>query len=185
MRALAPPNTLALLATLVLLVGLSRPVAAAGVASVPELDLSRYAGQWHEIARLPMLFQRQCVADTTAQYTLRDDGLIGVRNACRTADGTLDASEGVARPVTGHPGRLQVRFAPDWLDWLPPVWADYWVIDLDPEYQWAVVGGPSRKYLWILSRTPQLPRAQFEQIKAHAQAMGYRLDDLIVAGRVD
>ena len=158
------------------------PAAAAEpVRSVPTLDISRYAGQWHEIAHLPVFFQRGCVADITAAYTLRDDGMIGVSNACKTRDGDRDSAEGIARGVEGHPGRLQVRFAPDWLSWLPLVWADYWVIDLDPGYQWAVVGSPNRKYLWILSRTPAMERALFEQIKARAEAMGFDLEPLVMA----
>jgi apolipoprotein D and lipocalin family protein len=84
-------------------------------ASVPALDLQRYAGEWHEIAHLPMFFQRNCVANITATYTLRPAGTIGVRNACDGKDGKRMVSEGTARPVAGHPGRLEVRFAPDWL----------------------------------------------------------------------
>ncbi|WP_126967792.1 lipocalin family protein [Xanthomonas arboricola] len=160
------------------------PVAASAqqlVRGVTQLDLSRYAGQWHEIAHLPVSFQKKCRSDITASYTLRDDGLIGVRNGCRTADGTMAQAEGVAKPVAGHAGQLQVRFAPEWLSWLPLVWADYWVIALDPDYQWAVVGEPDRKYLWILSRSPQMQRAQFEQLKRQATQMGYDLSPLIVA----
>lgn len=155
--------------------------AAKPVASVPALDLSRYAGQWHEIAHLPLSFQRKCVGDITATYTLREDALIGVHNACRTKEGGVAAADGLARPVAGHPGRLEVRFAPDWLSWLPFVWADYWVIDLDPGYTWAVVGEPDREYLWILSREPSMDRALFEQIKVRATAMGYELGPLIMA----
>ncbi|MBB4131922.1 MULTISPECIES: lipocalin family protein [unclassified Xanthomonas] len=151
------------------------------VRAVPHLDISRYAGQWHEIAHLPVSFQKKCRSDITARYTLRDDGLIGVHNGCRTTKGALTQADGVARPVDGHPGQLQVRFAPDWLSWLPLVWADYWVIALDPDYQWAVVGEPDRQYLWILSRSPQMQRAQFEQLKAKATQMGYDLSPLIVA----
>jgi apolipoprotein D and lipocalin family protein len=157
---------------------------AADVVSVPALDISRYAGEWHEIARLPMFFQRQCVGDITAQYTLSEDGQIGVRNRCRNEDGELEEADGVARRVEGYPGRLQVRFAPDWLSWMPFTWADYWVIALDPDYQWAVVGEPGREYLWILARTPELGRTQFDQIKAQVTAMGYELDDLIVSAPI-
>lgn len=149
-------------------------------ASVPALDLQRYGGEWHEIARLPMFFQRKCVANTTATYTPRADGLVGVRNACDRKDGVRMVSEGTARPVAGHPGRLQVRFAPDWLAWAPMVWADYWVVELDPGYRWAVVGGPSRKYLWILSRTPTMDRAQYEAIRARAARRGYPVEQLIL-----
>ncbi len=151
------------------------------VTSVPELDLSRYAGQWYEIAHLPVSFQRKCAADITATYSLRSGGRIGVRNACRNRDGQVEDVQGVARTVEGHPGRLQVRFVPDWLSWLPLVWADYWVLELDPGYQWAMVGGPDRKYLWILSREPSMDRALFERLHARALAMGYDLEPLVIA----
>lgn len=168
---------------LLLLLACIAPAAHAAdpVSSVPEMDISRYAGQWYEIAHLPMSFQDKCAGDITAAYTLREDELIGVRNACRTADGETSVAEGVARQVKGHPGRLEVRFAPDWLSWMPFLWADYWVIDLDPGYTWAVIGEPGREYFWILSREPAMDRTLFEQIKARAVAMGYDLGPLIVA----
>jgi apolipoprotein D and lipocalin family protein len=155
--------------------------ASAPVSSVPELDLSRYAGQWYEIARLPLSFQRKCAREVTATYSLRSDGSISVVNACRTAGGGLESVDGTARTVAGHPGRLQVRFAPAWLSWVPLVWADYWVVDLDPGYQWALVGEPRRKYMWVLSREPAMDRALFEQITARASAMGYDLAPLIIS----
>ncbi|MFC6841844.1 lipocalin family protein [Xanthomonas theicola] len=155
------------------------------VRSVAEFDLGRYAGEWHEIAHLPVSFQKKCVADITAAYVLRDDGLVGVRNACRTGKGDLLAVEGVARRVSGHPGRLQVRFAPEWLGWVPLVWADYWVIALDPDYQWVLIGEPDRKYLWVLSRSPRMQRALFERIAAKAVAMGYDLAPLLVVAPLE
>ncbi len=169
------PALLLLLACLIPDAGAANPVT-----SVPQLDISRYAGQWYEIAHLPASFQAKCIADITASYTLRDDEHIGVRNACRTADGGTRVAEGLARPVQGHPGRLQVRFVPDWLSWVPFVWTDYWVIDLDPGYTWVVIGEPDRDYFWILSREPVMDRLLFEQIKARAIAMGYDLGLLVV-----
>lgn len=151
-------------------------------APVPALDLDRYLGEWHEIAHLPMFFQRKCAGDVTATYTRLPDGNIEVRNACRNTAGGRDESVGVARPVAGRPGALQVRFAPAWLGWLPGIWADYWVVELDPAYQWAVVGGPSRKYLWVLSRTPAMDRTVFDGIKARAAARGYPVDKLLMMG---
>ena len=148
---------------------------------VPALDLARYAGQWHEVARLPMFFQRQCVGDVTARYTSRPDGTLEVRNGCRTRRGGRDESVGAARR-TAQPGALEVRFAPAWLAWAPAVWADYWVVELDPDYRWAVVGGPSRKALWVLSRAPTLDRATFDGIRARAAARGYAVDRLILSG---
>lgn len=160
-------------------------LAAAPVESVERFDLDRYAGQWHEIAHLPVSFQKKCTADITASYRLRGDGRIGVLNRCRTADGGMIEAEGTARPVAGHPGRLQVRFAPDWLSWLPWVWADYWVIALDPDYQWAMIGEPGRDYLWILSRTPSMEGALLERLKRQAIAMGYDLAPLKVMAPVE
>ena len=145
---------------------------------VAALDLDRYDGRWHEVARLPMFFQRKCVDDTTATYTRRDDGRITVTNACRTEEGMIETT-GVARP-TDVPGALEVRFAPDWLGWVPMVWADYWVVDLDPDYRWAVVGGPSQDAMWILSREPTLDPALFERLQQRAEARGYRPAELVV-----
>lgn len=146
---------------------------------VAQLDLARYMGQWHEMAHLPLVFQRQCVGDITAQYALVADGQIQVTNACRTGDGSRDTAIGMARPDgSGRGGALQVRFAPRWLSWLPWVWADYWVVEIDPDYRWAVVGSPSRKYLWILSRSPSMSRAQFNELVARAKMRGYVLDAL-------
>ncbi|MFL9584864.1 lipocalin family protein [Stenotrophomonas sp. AB1(2024)] len=174
----------ALLAAALLLASLTAH-AVEPVRSVPQLDMGRYAGQWHEIAHLPVSFQKKCVGDITATYALRAGGRISVHNVCRTGDGDHIATEGVARPVEGKPGQLQVRFAPDWLAWVPLVWADYWVIALDPDYQWAVVGDPDRKYLWILSRSPRMDAALFASLKDKAEAMGYDLAPLKVMAPVD
>ena len=165
----------------VLMVAMAAAAPIAANQPVPELDLGRYSGSWHEIAHLPMFFQRNCTGDITATYTSLANGNIEVRNACRTGDGSMQSSTGEARTVAGRPGALQVRFAPAWLSWLPMVWADYWVIDLDPAYQWAVVGGPSRKYLWVLSRTPTMPQGLFEQIRQRAAARGYPTAKLVMA----
>ena len=153
--------------------------------AVSALDLQRYSGQWHEIAHLPMFFQRNCVKNITATYVPKADGKIGVTNACDDKAGKRMVSEGTARPVPGHPGRLEVRFAPDWLAWAPMVWADYWVVELDPDYQWAVVGGPSKKYMWIRSRTPSMERQVFEGIRARAAQRGYPVNDLVMAAPLD
>lgn len=145
---------------------------------VPKVDLARYAGVWHEIARYPHRFQQDCYA-SQATYTPRSDGRIDVLNECRQGapDGPRRTAEGVAAvadPTTN--AKLRVSFF-----W--PFYGDYWVIDLGPEYEYAVVGHPSRKYLWILSRTPTLPPATYEAILARLRAVGYDTDKLIRAGR--
>lgn len=149
-------------------------------APVATLDLDRYSGTWHEVARLPMFFQRNCIKDTTATYTRQENGRVKVRNACREEDGGLIEVVGEAR-TTDVAGGLEVRFAPAWLGWIPAVWADYWIIDLDPDYQWAVVGGPGKGALWVLYREPSIPADLLERLRQRAEARGYALSTLIVA----
>jgi len=146
--------------------------AAEPLATVGNVDLARYAGQWHEVARYPNRFQQQCVSDTTATYALRDDGKVSVVNRCRTRDG-YDEVNGVARRVDGRTDRLQVSFLPAALRWLPIGWGDYWVIELAPDYRYAVVGEPSRQYLWVLSRTRALSPEDRRAIEARLPAHGY------------
>ena len=139
--------------------------------AVAAVDLARYVGKWYEIAAFPMFFQRQCLGDTTAEYALRPDGDISVRNRCRTEDG-FDEATARAWAVEGSGNaRLKVQFF-----W--PFRGDYWVIALDEQYRWAVVGHPERKYLWILARMPVLPRDQLEAALARAGAQGYDLGRL-------
>jgi apolipoprotein D and lipocalin family protein len=145
----------------------------AAVQTVPRVDLDRYAGDWFEIARFPNRFQRQCAGDVRASYARRADGRIDVVNRCRTADGQTEA-RGVARLVDEQTqAKLKVRFAPAWLSWLPPVWGDYWIIGLAPDYSWAVVGDPGREYLWILARTPRLDAESMAAARAVAQDNGF------------
>lgn len=138
---------------------------------VENVDLSRYAGTWYEIARFPNEFQRDCAADVTATYTLQPDGDVTVVNRCRKADGTWNEAEGVARRAAeaASNAALEVRFAPAILSILPNVWGDYRIIGLDPEYRWAVVGEPKREFLWILSRTPRLATDDYTRAVAVAK----------------
>jgi apolipoprotein D and lipocalin family protein len=139
------------------------------------VDLARYAGRWYEIARLPNRFQDQCAADVAATYTLRPDGRVTVVNECRRRDGRTARAEGVARRAgeEGPASRLKVRFAPAFLSFLTFVWGDYWIVDLDRDYRHAVVGDPSRKYLWILSRSPGMDAATYESLVATAGRLGF------------
>jgi apolipoprotein D and lipocalin family protein len=137
---------------------------------VPSLDLQRYAGVWYEIARLPFPFQEKCVHSVVARYAVRDDGRLDVVNECVQRDGHSSRASGVARLAgpKGPPSQLKVRFAPAFLSFLSIVWGDYWVIDLAPDYSYAVVGEPKRRYLWILSRTPRMPEPLYAEILGRA-----------------
>lgn len=148
-------------------------VAEEPMATVAHVDLQRYVGLWHEVAKIPNRFQKQCLRGTTAQYTLRPDGRITVLNSCIKADGRADQAEGLARVVdTATGAKLKVSFV-SFLGWRP-FWGDYWVIGLDPGYRWAVVGTPNRKYGWVLAREPQLDAATLEQVFTILEASGYR-----------
>jgi apolipoprotein D and lipocalin family protein len=147
---------------------------------VPQVDYQKYAGKWFEIARLPNRFEKDCVANVTAEYTPLPDGRIDVVNRCEEADGAINVAEGVARQEEGAPpSALEVRFAPAFLSFLPMVWGDYRIIELGPDYRYAVVGSDDREYLWILSRTPQLDEATYDAAVAGARAQGFDVSRLI------
>jgi len=147
----------------------------APVQAIPSLDLTRYMGTWHEIAKFPNSFQKKCARATTAQYTLHADGTVHVLNSCVRANGDTTRAEGVARLADRHgaASKLKVRFAPAFLAWLPFVWGDYWVIDLAADYSYAVVGEPGRTYLWILGRTPQMEQQTYDAIIQRIRQQGY------------
>jgi apolipoprotein D and lipocalin family protein len=136
--------------------------------TVPQVDLNRYLGLWYEIASYPAWFQKGC-SGSTAEYRLMPDGRIRVVNRCfkNSLDGPLKESKGKAEVVdTTTNAKLKV-----WFFW--PFKGDYWIIDLDKDYRWAVVGMPSRKYLWILSRTPTMDDAIYQGILERLVEQGY------------
>ena len=141
--------------------------------AISQLDVPRYLGRWYEIAKFPNWFQKKCAGDTSAQYRLQPDGTIEVLNQCRLQNGQMEQALGQAKQVgSADSPKLRVRFAPDWLAFLPFVWGDYWVIDLDPSYTLAAVSEPQRDYLWVLSRTPVVDAAQYEALLARLRAQG-------------
>lgn len=150
------------------------------VTAVSSVDLKRYAGKWYEIAKLPNKFQKQCAGNVTADYSLKPDGDIEVINRCLKKNGQYDDAKGKAKIVDKQSNaKLEVRFAPAVLSFIPQVWGDYWIIDLDQNYQYAVVGNPDRKYLWILSRTPQMDDATYQSVLRNIEKMGYDPNKLI------
>jgi apolipoprotein D and lipocalin family protein len=144
--------------------------------SVQSVDVPRYMGTWHEVAKYPNWFQRKCASSTQATYSLQADGRVQVLNRCKTDKGEWTEAVGAARQIGGpSSAQLKVRFAPEWLSFIPLVWGDYWIIDLDPQYQWVVVSEPKREYLWILSRTPQMPAATYQTLLAKLEKLGFNL----------
>jgi apolipoprotein D and lipocalin family protein len=147
---------------------------------VPALDLDRYLGTWYEIARLPMRHEPADYTDISATYSLQPGGKVRVDNRALDGDGTLQESVGEASVVPGSGNaKLEVTFLPEGLRWIPFTKGDYWVLRIDPDYRTSLVGGPGCRYLWLLSRTPQLDAATRDDYLATARAQGYDLSDLV------
>ncbi len=140
-------------------------------ATVAKVDLDRYLGTWFEVARLPNPeedgYGRRCV-DVTATYSRRLDGRVDVLNVARNANGGMRSTSvhGTARPVDATGSKLVVTF-------FRLFNGDYWVLGLDPDYRWALVGTPRRRRLWLLARTPRLEAADYDRALAIAATAGY------------
>jgi apolipoprotein D and lipocalin family protein len=140
----------------------------------PNIDLKKYMGEWYEIARFPEPFERGCHA-TKAHYTLCPDGSVDILNTCRkgSVDGEMKTASGKAyQPDPNESAKLEVQFF-----W--PFKGDYWILDVDTEYQYALVGEPSRDSLWILSRTPSVELGALQELTAKAQELGFDTDRLM------
>lgn len=137
--------------------------------TVESVDLQRYAGKWYEIAAFPSWFEKGCRC-STAEYILKD-GYVEVRNTCRK-NGKISVATAKAYPVPGTDNsQLKVCFM-----W--PFKGDYWIIGLDEDYQHALVGHPSKKYLWILSRTPEISDETYRTLVETARSKGYDVKKL-------
>jgi apolipoprotein D and lipocalin family protein len=134
--------------------------------TVEAVDLSRYMGDWYEIALLPNRFQSMCMADTQASYRL-DGDVVRVRNRCRKADGGIEEANGIAKVVEGS-GNAKLR-----VSFFRPFYGDYWILALDLNYRWVLIGEPSRTYGWVLSRTPTLGDASLQIALDKAAALGF------------
>jgi apolipoprotein D and lipocalin family protein len=134
--------------------------------TVANVDLNRYLGKWFEVSSIPNRFQSMCVADTQAEYK-KDEDIVRVINRCRKSDGSVTVAKGRAKIVEGsNNSKLRVSFF-----W--PFYGNYWILALDPDYRWVLVGEPDRKFGWILSRSPQLDTVTVNQILDKAVALGY------------
>ena len=144
-----------------------------GVETVDGFELDRYLGTWYEIARLDHRFERG-LSDVTATYSMRDDGGVRVVNRGRNEEGEWDEAEGKAYFVdASDQGRLKVSF-------FGPFYGGYNVIELDKAgYEYSLVSGPDRSYLWILARTPELDQQTLDRLVSKARKLDYPVDELI------
>jgi apolipoprotein D and lipocalin family protein len=148
------------------------------IASKALFEPDRYLGLWHEVARFPVPFESGCVG-VTAEYGLRSDGLLSVRNICRNPDGTERSRIDGTAEITG-PGRLLVRFGA-----VPFIAADYWVLWVDESYRTAVVGTPNGRAGWILNRDPDIPADRLAAAREILDFNGYDLSRLVMVPPID
>lgn len=145
-------------------------------AVVETLDVEQYMGLWYAVASIPTTFERACVQGTTAEYHLLPNGQVEVTNTCYRADGSPFSIVGRAWiPDPSAPAKLKVSFVRLLGRWFFP--GDYWVLDLAPDYRYAVVGHPQRRFGWILSRSPELPEETMEGIFDRLESKGYDRSD--------
>lgn len=157
-----------------IIVSSAGPALALDVKAVDSFELPKYLGAWHEIASIPQFFQRKCVRDTKAIYSAGDDGLVRVDNSCTRDNGARERVSGRARTSdAGVASKLEVTFLDILGEYRFWVAADYWVIALDPNYRWAVVGHPSHRFGWVLAREPLLPPVALAEIIGRVKSQGY------------
>ncbi|HPF39084.1 MAG TPA: lipocalin family protein [Phycisphaerae bacterium] len=130
-----------------------------------DVDLSRYVGRWYEIAKYPVIFEAGCV-NVTADYAIRDDGAVDVVNTCGQTSGEPRTINGFATADADDSAKLTVYF-------FYPFGAPYWILEVGGDYEYAVVGDPTRSYFWILSRTPQLDDDTYNSILEKMPDWGY------------
>lgn len=151
----------------------------APLTTIASLDVPRYMGTWFEIAKFPNWFQKKCSGHTRADYTLKTDGTVEVINRCRLENGEPNEAIGSAKQIgPANSPKLKVRFAPAWLSFLPTVWGDYWVIDLDANYQLVAISEPKKEFLWILSRTPEVNPEEYKNLLERLSRKGFDLGKL-------
>lgn len=145
--------------------------AAEPLTTVESVDLARYAGTWFEAARTPNRFQKKCAGDVRATYTVEGPEKVRVVNQCRKANGETSIAKGWAK-VGESTAKLRVSFF-----W--PFYGDYWVLALDPEYRWVVVGEPDRENLWLLTREQNPPVELVQRMTEMAAKKGYDVSRLV------
>ena len=147
--------------------------------TVPNVELPRYMGKWYEIARIPNTFQKSCLREVTANYSLLANNHVRGMNTCRKASGELFslAVDGKVQDKTN--AKLVFKITSSWLRWVPMLKADYWIVDLADDYSYAAVATPDSHYLWILARQPQLEESVYQQLVKRVAKQGFAVEKLV------
>ncbi|MDQ8195899.1 lipocalin family protein [Coraliomargarita algicola] len=151
-------------------------------ATVESVDLNRYTGLWHELARLPVFFQKDNER-ATAEYVMNDAGNIDLVNTAIAPDGSQRSVTGTAVPVAGsNNAKLKVSIDNFFAQIFgsPPDYGNYWILKLESDYSIALVGSPNRKTLWLLAKTPEIPASKLQAYIAYAETLGYEVSELII-----
>lgn len=145
---------------------------------VQGFELHRYLGTWYEIARIPEGHDADCAASVSTQYLAAADDSVSVLTRCSTAASQVRQTVGVVTQPEAGVGRLRVSYLPRGLGWLPVARADYWVVDIDPQYRYALVGTPDRSVLRVLARESGVPQKEFERLLTRARELGFQTAQL-------
>jgi apolipoprotein D and lipocalin family protein len=174
------PSAASFAAAIVMAAAAPPALAADELSTVGRVDLARYVGLWYEHARLPNRMQGECARDVTTTFSPKGGYSLDVVTRCRRPDGSVEVDGWVARvrdPATN--AKLEIRFMPLAVAWLPFAWSDYWILDLAPDYGYALVGSPSRDALWIIARKPALDPGIYERLVTKARELGFDTGKLI------
>ena len=149
----------------------------------PDLDLQRYAGLWHEYARLPNGYQAGCTGAVTAEYTYMEDDNLRVSFTCTNPECEILRAEGELRPSDpADPAKLEIRFSSDWLSAPSSVWREHWVVYVDPNYEHAMIGTSDRRCLWMLGRNAVPDRGALEAMLRYAAQLGFSVRHVLRTG---
>jgi apolipoprotein D and lipocalin family protein len=141
--------------------------------TVDRVDLKRFGGTWYSLSSIPTMFDKGS-RETTTHYTLNTDGYYSVVTTCKKEDNSIRTVTSKIFPGEGATiSQMKAQFI-----W--PIKVDYWLIDVADDYSWAVVGHPDYKFLFIMSRKPEMDKALYDKIVAHCKAMGYPVQDLVL-----
>jgi apolipoprotein D and lipocalin family protein len=147
--------------------------------TVAKVDLKRYMGKWYEVAKIPNTFQKSCIQDITATYSLLANNQVKGVNSCRKANGQVYQMAVQGTVKDNNNAKLGFKITSSWLRWVPMLEADYWIVDLAEDYSHAAVSTADGKYLWILARQPQLAEPVYQQVLQRAAKLGFAIDKVV------
>ncbi len=164
---------------LLLLLLVNQAWASSNLQTVSAVDIKRYMGTWFEIARTPNMYQKNCVGEVKATYTLLANNQVGGLNVCRKANGELYKISTIGQIQDTTNSKISFKITSSWLRFIPMIRADYWIIDLADDYSYAAIATPDAKNLWIVARQPTLAESSYQQIVQRVAKLGLKTEQLV------